>query len=313
LAKTRSYKYINLLFRLVIGLGAIWFIYYKVQDDFIDNVANLNSIDINYLALAFVLIFVNWGIEAFKWRYSIRTTSQISFPKAFNLTITGVTAGLLTPNRIGEIPFRALLLSRTDFKDLTLKTFVSSFSQLTITLLAGLLGVIYFTKFEVFSIQQPIAIVIITVISLFLIMMYFRVAKLSMVVDKIPFLRKLNLAKSLSSFTLSELGNILLLSLARYIVFFIQYYLVLKSFGVELVGVFGLMLIAVVFLITSIIPTILISEFGVRGSVALFIFGLVSENEIAIVTASIVLWVFNVGVPSLLGLANLKQIKLVGE
>ncbi len=72
-------------------------------------------------------------------------------------------------------------------------------------------------------------------------------------------------------------------------------------------------LIPVCFLLASSIPTILISEIGVRGSVALFVFGVVSDLDIQIIMASVLLWLINVALPALLGLLNLKELKLLKE
>ncbi|MDB4534356.1 hypothetical protein N9242_05730, partial [Vicingaceae bacterium] len=92
-----------------------------------------------------------------------------------------------------------------------------------------------------------------------------------------------------------------------------QYFLVLRAFGLSLDGVNELLLIPVCFLIASFIPTILISEIGVRGSVALFVFGTFSDLEFQIILASVVVWMINVAVPALLGLLNLKELKLIKE
>ena len=119
----KLYKYINLLLRNLIGLFAIWFIYIKLKDNFLIGFQKINNEEINYrlIIIAVLLLFVNWGLEAKKWQYAVRDIQKITVLKAFKLTITGITMGLLTPNRIGEIPARALLLNKNSFKEITLK------------------------------------------------------------------------------------------------------------------------------------------------------------------------------------------------
>jgi len=63
----------------------------------------------------------------------------------------------------------------------------------------------------------------------------------------------------------------------------------------------------------SFIPTLLISEIGVRGAVAVFVFGTISNLEIQIIMASILLWLINIALPALIGIFNLKEIKLFKE
>ena len=80
-----------------------------------------------------------------------------------------------------------------------------------------------------------------------------------------------------------------------------------------LIALEELFLIPVCFLLASSIPTILFSEIGVRGSVALFVFGVVSDLDIQIVLASIVLWFINVALPALFGFYDLYKFKLLKE
>ena len=67
------------------------------------------------------------------------------------------------------------------------------------------------------------------------------------------------------------------------------------------------------FMLTSVIPTILISEIGVRGSVALIVFGVITDNGLALLVASVLLWIINVATPALMGLLYINQLKIVKE
>lgn len=101
------------------------------------------------------------------------------------------------------------------------------------------------------------------------------------------------------------------MSVLRYVIFSLQFYLVLFAFDVHLMGYREIMLIPVCFMIASIIPTILLSEIGVRGSVALFVFGFISEAGVSIIMASVTLWLLNVALPGVIGIPGLRKIKIV--
>ena len=75
----KIYKYINLLFRISIGIFAVGFIYVKLKDDFYIQLQQIDTGQIHYLPiiLAFLMLFINWGLEAVKWRYSIREIEKI--------------------------------------------------------------------------------------------------------------------------------------------------------------------------------------------------------------------------------------------
>ncbi len=310
-----SYKYINLLLKVIIGVAALYFIYYKLKGELLVNLQGFGSTSINWylLSIVFVLMFLNWGIESFKWKYSIRNTQQISFFKSYAITFSAVTTSLLTPNRIGEVPVRALLLSRKNFKELVSKTIVSSFSQLIITVLFGTVGFIV-VSFSFNLILNSLIVLISSLLVLVLALLaYYNSDKIRTILYLIPFFKRKKIAEYLSGFTHQELTNLLMMSTFRYLVFALQFYLVLGAFGVHLVGLEQWSLITVCFLFASIVPTLLISEIGVRGSVALLVFGVVSDQDLMILLSSVMLWFINVGVPAIIGLFNFGQLKLIGR
>jgi len=315
LKSKKLYKYINLLVRLSIGIAAVWFIYIKLKKNFVYNLLLIDIVNINYtlISLGFLLMFLNWGIEAFKWKYSIKKIQNISFKTAFKYTLTGITLSLLTPNRIGEIPARAMLLDRTKFKELSLKILVGSYSQMLITLFIGLIGfAITMDQYSLF-INPLILLFSLTIIFILLLFVYFKVNKIGKYLKRFNFFKNKKIFTALSEFSIGELCIIIGLSLIRYAVFFFQFYLILKGMGIILISVNEIMLIAVCFMVASFIPTILISEIGVRGSVALLIFGTVSTLNVQIILASILLWLINVAVPALFGVYNLKDFKIFKE
>ena len=309
------YKYINLLFRFAIGAVAVWFIYTKLSSDFIGNLNEIkfNDLNLSFLIMTMVLLFVNWGVEALKWRFAIQDIHNVSFIKALRLTFTSITIGLLTPNRIGEIPARAALLKSDSFKEVILKTIASSFSQVVITFLMGGLGLMLTQEYFHLGLDFMFLNMLVVVGLVILFLLYFNMKNLAPLFQKIKVLKNEKLIRALMDISFKELFILLMYSLLRYFVFFIQYWLVLKAFGIELGTVTELFLIPVCFLVASSIPTILISEIGVRGSVALFVFGIVSGLDIQITLASIVLWLINVSIPAIFGLYDLKELKLLRD
>jgi hypothetical protein len=311
----KSYKYINLLVRIGIGFFAIYFIASRLKDDLLIgfNKIEFCSIQYRYLILALMLLFINWGLEAIKWKYAIRSTSELSIFKAFKLVLTGITLGFLTPNRIGEVPGRAILLGKQNFKEITLKTAVASFSQLLITLLFGTIGLIYSYSYFIGIPHFHLLILVAIVVLMFLFLIYFKMKVLKSLFNKIRYFKENVTLKGLFEFNKFELLILLTYSFFRYLVFSLQYYMVLQAFGISLTSLTTIFLIPICFMLASFLPTILISEIGVRGSVALFVFGLISELDVQIVLASVVLWCINVAIPALFGLINLKEIKLFKE
>jgi uncharacterized membrane protein YbhN (UPF0104 family) len=301
--------------RIVIGALAVLFIYFRLKDAFLLNFQLIDSITIEYtyLLLVVLLLFFNWGLEALKWKFAIRSIHTITFITAFKSVLTGVTLGFLTPNRIGEIPGRSLLLGKHNFKATTLKTAVASFSQLLITLFFGLFGFFYSSIYFIYIPYIHLIIFILFGGFIFLLLIFFFLNKFEFIFNKISYVKDKALLKGLSGFTKIELFFLIFFSFLRFIVFSVQYYFVLLAFSISLNSLTEIFLIPICFLITSFIPTLLISEIGLRGSVALFVFGMVTDQDVSIILASIVLWVINVAFPALLGLFNLKELKLFRE
>jgi hypothetical protein len=98
-------------------------------------------------------------------------------------------------------------------------------------------------------------------------------------------------------------------SIARYFVFTTQFFILLQLFDVSIAYTDAFILIATMLFVISVIPTIAITEIGVRSSVALFLFGLVSSNTIGILSATFLLWVINLLLPSLIGVIFIFSLK----
>jgi uncharacterized membrane protein YbhN (UPF0104 family) len=315
LKNKKLYKYINLLVRLCIGIGAVCFIYFKLKDDFLEHIQFLSTNKIDYYLLLIVIFLMplNWGVEAFKWKYAIQKIEKISFYRSLKLTLIGITLSLFTPNRVGEIPARAMILNKSKFKELTLRTIITSYSQLLITILMGCIGFILTINQFALKINSWYIIIGVSIVLIFLFLIYFKINRLEKYLTRISYFKKKKIFSALTASTTEELMKILVMSFIRYLIFFLQFYLVLRATGVLLFGLNEIMLISVCFMFSSVIPTLLISEIGVRGSVSLFVFGLVSDMDVQIILASVLLWVINVIFPALYGVFNLKHVKILKE
>jgi len=111
--------------------------------------------------------------------------------------------------------------------------------------------------------------------------------------------------------------KVFLLSIFRYGVFSFQFFLLLWFFGINVNYFVAMMLIAAIYLFMTIIPTIALTEIGVRGSISLYVFqhhfetvGFWSpEIAIGVVTASSILWLFNIIFPAIIGLIFVFSLK----
>ncbi|MCB9335236.1 MAG: flippase-like domain-containing protein [Flavobacteriales bacterium] len=294
----------------MIGLFALVYIVYKVKTSIDENDLSLvfSKVRIVYLTIAFLLMFINWGLETYKWRTIIESYFQIKFWEAFKIVITGIMVSIISPNRVAEIPARVFLLdTNTDRKQLIWLTSFNAMMQLLCTLIIGTVGIILTQHLFNLSFLNYSYLTILLSVS-FVVLLFLFIPKLKKLIKLIPFVKNWQSLQEIS-ISYNKITYIFLLSMIRYLVFCIQFYLVLKAFNIHLNNDTELFFIPVTFIFASIIPTILLSEIGVRTSVAVFVFGLVSNDTVSIIAASLSLWLINIAIPALMGIFNFKQIR----
>ena len=95
--------------------------------------------------------------------------------------------------------------------------------------------------------------------------------------------------------------HVFLLSNFRYLVFTTQFFILLNTFDEDILYFDAIPLITIMLLIVSIIPTIVFTELSVRGSVAVFLFGMITSNTVAVFSATFIMWIINFVFPALIG------------
>jgi hypothetical protein len=151
-------------------------------------------------------------------------------------------------------------------------------------------------------------------LSLIFVLFYFRLSWIVGIIERLPFLH--NVVKHiriLNEFSSQFLFKILFLSFVRYIVFILQYVLLLQVMHVELAGWFCFCLLTVFYMAISIIPSLGIVELPIRLTAAWIIFKMYSTNELGIGAASLCIWIINVVVPAVIGSLLMLNLKIIKE
>jgi hypothetical protein len=302
----------NILISLILILLSYGFIVYKLISfeelrNFDFSSQQLSIVDFSILLLVIILMFLNWGIETVKWKVLIDKIQHFSFFKAFQVVFSGVTMGVFTPNRIGEIGGRVVFLERGKRTFGVLATGIGSFAQFITTIISGILGfvlllIFYTEKIKVNSIFNNVTIFGLILILIMLIWIYFNIKKIKPLLLKIRFFKsKENQLDYLSKTNFNSLANILLLSILRYFVFICQFFLLLIFFDIYLTISQAYISISLVYLFATLIPTTTLIELGIRGSLAIFFIGLFSNNLLGIVLSTSLLWFINIAIPSIIG------------
>jgi hypothetical protein len=270
------------------------------------------------LLAVLVLMFVNWGIEARKWQVLLSGLHRISFLQSFKAILSGVAFSLNTPNRIGEYGGRVLFIPAENRIRAISLTIAGSFSQLLVTLSLGAAGLFFlsdeFARTEIFNALRIWMTVLKTLVIFAVVIgfvIYFRLSWLIRGVEKLPgFERLVKHIAVLEGMNVTILLRVLALSLTRFMVFIIQYVLMLQLMQVEISWWQGFWSVSVLFLLLATIPTIALLELGLRWEYSIMLFSLFSTNIVGMYAAATGIWLINLVLPAMAGSLFLLGIRI---
>ncbi|MBI2283435.1 MAG: flippase-like domain-containing protein [Bacteroidetes bacterium] len=267
-----------------------------------------------------VLMFLNWGIEARKWQLLVQGVQKVSLGRALRAVFAGQAVGFNTINRVGETAGRVLYLDEGNRLRGILLSVVGNMSLIIVTFVTGLSALLYLRIYilDQSSQLQGLSLFwldgllyVVSIGMLLFILLYFRLSWCVQLLEKVPWIaRHKFFVQKLEDFHWKELTRILFLSALRYVVFVTQYVLLLQVFEVHIPWQDAVCLIAVMFLVLAIVPSITLAELGFRGKVSLQLFGLLSTNILGIVATAAGIWIINLIIPAIAGSVFILGIRL---
>lgn len=311
------------LFKLLIVIFSFGFIAYKLfnQEQFeqiIQSAKNFNLLKQFVLFIVFILMIANWSVEALKWRLLIEKLQNINFLKSLKAIFSGITISIFTPNRTVEFAGRILSLKNENRVKAIFSTFIGSIAQLTITINLGFLAIgfipVFYDGSFLNSIYTPSWLSILSILIIILITyFYFNIGKFKKFVLSIKFLKKYEgFYFTFFSYSKMELLKFLGLSLFRYLIFIVQFAILLWIFEVKLQFFDSVITLVLIYFTMTVIPTIALGEIGIRGSVSIFFLSKFTENLSAVFLASTSLWLINLALPALIGSILIYKSKIGG-
>ena len=271
-----------------------------------------------FIALVALLIPANLFLEIIKWKLLISKLEDVSCWNATKAILTGISVSMFLPNRVGDYLGRVFVLKKADRLQAVLATVLGSMAQLLTTILFGFAAALFFFPFyadmsETLNIWFYSGLIILVLISAFtFVFAFLNFSAFSDILRRISgrlYNKISKYAQVFSWYSPAFLIKILVISIFRYLIFSYQFWLLLQAFQVPVSYPIAMVLIGLVYLLMAVIPTIALTEIGVRGSVSLFVFalylepiGMWTENlGLGIASASTMLWLFNLAFPALLG------------
>jgi hypothetical protein len=259
--------------------------------------------------LVFVLMFVNWSLEALKWKISVHGVQPVTFFRSLKAIFSGVSFSVTTPNRTGEYLGRVLYMDEGNRLKVISLTILGSISQLLVTIFFGLLGLLILRP-DITSMNlsgwvewiKDLGIIGASIAFVVLTVFYFRIGWLVKWIDKIPAIKKyIWLINELEKTDTTLSMRLLSISMLRYLVFATQYFLLFRFFGVEVNWWQGFWATAIVFFVMAVTPTIELFEVVKKMYITKEIFAIFTVNTLAIGFVTTTIWFINLVIPATIG------------
>ena len=255
--------------------------------------------------ILFILLFsvFNRLLEILKWQNLVSSFQSITLWQATAEVLGALTAGIFTPNGLGEYAGKAFFYEKAKTKKVVFLNLICNGIQMLLTVVFGVFGLLYFNaEFSVIT-QKSIAVIFGLLLVFVLGTFFFRAFTIKgYSLEK--FVHKINeIPKRIHR------KNILF-GLLRYLIFSHQYYFLFLAFDVHLPYLILMSAITSIYFIASSLPSFQFLDFAVKGSVAVYFFGLLGINEWIVIFITSLMWFLNVVIPVVLGSFFVMNFKL---
>ncbi|MET1057204.1 MAG: hypothetical protein ABWY16_17965 [Pedobacter sp.] len=296
--------------KVAIVAFTFWFIYHKLSantnlKEFKNILSGIPAPEIAaVLSLVVLLMFLNWGLEAVKWKRLLRQIESISLWRSIESVFCGLTWAVFTPNRIGEYGGRVFFLSPKRRIIGVVAMAVGNIGQMVLTNIFGAIAVCLFIyRFVDLDYRLNYALVALSVMfCIFFLIFFFNIRWLNGLLLSMRFTRKYKKFYSiLGRYHKKELLHILSLCLARYVVFSTQYFIMFYWLIPDIHYLDILMMVCILFFVQSTLPSLDLFDIGVRSVTASYFFSFVTSQDVAVIACTASIWLINIIIPAILG------------
>ncbi|WP_035668567.1 hypothetical protein [Flavobacterium sp. 83] len=295
----KTKQFLVLLIKLLIVGGAFYFIY--------DQLANNDKLDwqkfivlfqknqsISGIAFILFLSVLNRFFEILKWQNLVKFIHKISLGEATKQVLGALTAGLFTPNGVGEYAGKALFFDKSETKKVIFLNLICNGIQMILTVIFGVFGLLYFnSQYNVIT-TKTVGILFGILALLFIVL--FSVKKIAIKGYSIE-----KLIHKINEIPKRTHQKNIFLAICRFLVFSHQYYFLFLAFDVDLPYLTAISTITSVYFLASSLPTFQFLDFAVKGSVAVYFFGILGVNEWIVIFITTLMWFLNVVLPVIIG------------
>lgn len=279
--------------KLIIVLLSFYFIYSELHNNDQLNWEKLFKLFNRKWSLSGILFLLSFSVanrylEILKWQNLVTFIHPITVGESAKQVLSALTAGIFTPNGLGEYAGKALYFDQKKTKKIIFLNLICNGIQMILTVVFGIIG-LWILGYQIW---------VLAIMSLCLLLIGlaymtksikikgYSIEKLLTKINEIP--KKIHRKN-------------MILAVGRYLVFSHQYYFLFLAFDVDLPYPTLMASIAAVYFLASSLPSFQFLDFAVKGSVALFFFEKLGVNEWIVVFIATLMWFLNVVLPVVIG------------
>lgn len=295
----KAKQFLVFTIKVLIVSAAFYFIVRQLQQNSalsLENVQQLWTQNLTWtgVLLLILLSFLNRFFEILKWQTLVSSFQKITLTQAAAQVLGALTAGIFTPNGLGEYAGKALFYPKTQTKRIVFLNLICNGVQMLYTIGFGLLGLLCFNAYFGVVSNGIVGGFLAGLIAVFAVLFFSRsftirgysIQKLMEKINEIP--RKIHQKN-------------LLLGLGRYLVFSHQYYFLFLVFDVQQPYWLLMSGITSVYFLASSLPSFQFLDFALKGSMAVLFFGPLGINDWIPVFITALMWFLNVVIPVVIG------------
>ena len=299
----KAKQFLIVVTKLLIVGGAFYFIYNQLaNNDKLDweKFIVLFKKNQSVAGISFILLLsvLNRFFEILKWQNLVSYLHKISLSESTKQVLGALTAGLFTPNGVGEYAGKALFFEKSNAKKIVFLNLICNGIQMILSIVFGTIGL------WILGYRFWVLVILLSGFGFWVLgfglktftMKGYSIEKLIFKINEIP--------KAIHQ------KNIIL-AICRYLIFSHQYYFLFLAFDVNLPYFTMMAAIASVYFLASSLPTFQFLDFAVKGSVAVYFFGILGVNEWIVVFISTLMWFLNVVLPVVIGSYYVMNYKVI--
>lgn len=298
----KKQKTIFIFLKLILLLVVIFFFYFQFKKV---NWSNQTIYVENPFSLLFVLLLVpvNWFFEWRKWLLTLSVVDVYAKPATkIHAFFAGIVTGMLTPNMLGNFIGRIYYFDRNHRIALVVLTLVTNYAQFIASVFLGIIALLILHK-SPWDLDIAQLNWVFIALAIFFLLIYFNFEWVFKYIKRKT--RMYLLIRNLQrrrAFRWKILG----LSMLRHAVFTLQFSLMLSAFGEDF-SFQNMLWIWQFYLWLTLAPSLFLGKLAIRESVAIWVLTAAGMGELTIVISSFLIWVFNLLLPTVIGLFIFKR------